>query len=71
MNHKPDIVLDWMLDNVALAFDPAGNMKVTKQKSGGKVDGIVAAIMALGEFMTFDDDDTRPELPDDITIRLL
>lgn len=71
LNHKPDIVLDWMLDNVALAFDPAGNMKVTKQKSGGKVDGIVAAIMALGEFMTFDDDDTRPELPDDISIRLL
>ena len=69
--HKPDIVLDWMLDNVALAFDPAGNMKVTKQKSGGKVDGIVAAIMALGEFMTFADDDTRPELPDDISIRTL
>lgn len=69
--HKPDPVLDWMLDNVALAFDPAGNMKVTKQKSGGKVDGIVAAIMALGEFMTFDDDDTRPPLPDDIKIRVL
>lgn len=69
--HKPDPVLDWMLDNVALAFDPAGNIKVTKQKSGGKVDGIVAAIMALGEFMTFDDDDTRPPLPDDIQIRVL
>lgn len=71
MSHKPDPVLDWMLDNVALAFDPAGNIKVTKQKSGGKVDGIVAAIMALGEFMTFDDDDTRPELPDDLEIRVL
>ena len=71
MLHKHDPVLDWMLDNVALAFDPAGNMKVTKQKSGGKVDGIVSAIMALGEFMTFDDDDTRPELPDDVSIRVL
>ena len=71
MNHQPDPVLDWMLDNVALAFDPAGNMKVTKQKSGGKVDGVVAAIMALGEFMTFDDDDTRPELPENISIRVL
>jgi phage terminase large subunit-like protein len=69
--HRPDPVLDWMLENVALAFDPAGNIKVTKQKSGGKVDGIVAAIMALGEFMTFDDDDTRPPLPDDLEIRIL
>ena len=69
--HKPDPVLDWMLHNVALAFDPAGNIKVTKQKSGGKVDGIVAAIMALGEFMTFDDEDTAPPLPEDLKIRVL
>ena len=69
--HKPDPVFDWMLNNVALAFDPAGNMKVTKQKSGGKVDGVVAAIMALGEFMTFDDEDTAPPLPEDLQIRTL
>ena len=43
MNHQPDpVLID--VDNVALAFDPAGNMKVTKQKSGGKVDGVVAPL---------------------------
>ena len=40
-------VLRWMAGNVVVDTDPAGNIKVTKAKSKEKIDGIVAAIMAL------------------------
>lgn len=41
-------VLAWMADNLALEVDSAGNNKPSKRKSAEKIDGIVAAIMALG-----------------------
>jgi len=47
-------VIRWMLGNVELAIDPAGNIKVNKGKSKNKVDGIVSDIMALGESMSGD-----------------
>lgn len=65
--HDGDPVLDWMVGNVAVTYDPAGNVKVTKSKSG-KVDGVVALVMALGEWMTFDHSEDEP--PEDF-IRLL
>jgi phage terminase large subunit-like protein len=34
--------------------DPAGNLKPDKSKSSEKIDGIVAAIMALGRAMVTD-----------------
>lgn len=58
--HDGDPVLDWMVGNVAVTYDPAGNVKVTKSKSG-KVDGVVALVMALGEFMTFAHDEEAPD----------
>ena len=36
-----------MAGNVVVDTDPAGNIKCTKAKSPEKIDGIVAAIMAL------------------------
>jgi phage terminase large subunit-like protein len=36
-----------MLANVAVQQDPAGNNKPDKEKSGEKIDGIVAGIMGL------------------------
>lgn len=45
--HGGHPVLKWMAGNVVVESDPAGNVKVTKKKSAEKVDGIVAAIMAL------------------------
>ena len=38
----------WMAANVAVAQDPAGNLKPAKDKSTERIDGIVAAIMAIG-----------------------
>ena len=47
MIHGGNPILRWMAGNVVIETDPAGNIKPTKAKSKGKIDGIVAAIMAL------------------------
>ena len=45
--HGGNPVMRWMAGNVVVETDPAGNIKPTKAKSTEKIDGIVAAIMAL------------------------
>jgi phage terminase large subunit-like protein len=45
--HGGHAVLRWMADNIFVRTDPAGNIKVDKEKSAEKVDGIVGLIMAL------------------------
>ena len=45
--HGGNPVLRWMMDNVYVKTDPAGNIKPDKEKSTEKIDGIVATIMAL------------------------
>ena len=40
-------VLRWMMDNIHIRLDPAGNIKADKEKSTEKIDGAVATIMAL------------------------
>jgi phage terminase large subunit-like protein len=47
MAHGGNPVLSWMMDNVYVRTDPAGNIKPDKEKSTEKIDGIVALIMAL------------------------
>ena len=45
--HDGHPVLRWMMDNVVVKQDPAGNVKIDKSKAEEKVDGAVAAVMAL------------------------
>jgi phage terminase large subunit-like protein len=45
--HAGHPVLRWMMDNIFIRTDPAGNIKPDKQKSTEKIDGAVATIMAL------------------------
>ena len=45
-------VLRWMAGNATIENDAAGNIKPTKAKSTGRIDGIVAAIMAVGRAST-------------------
>jgi phage terminase large subunit-like protein len=45
--HGGHPVLRWMMDNIFIREDDAGNIKVTKAKSTEKIDGAVATIMAL------------------------
>lgn len=49
--HFDNPVLRWMAGNVAVKQDPAGNIRPDKEKSSDKIDGIVAAIMALSGAM--------------------
>ena len=45
--HGGHRVLRWMMDNIFIRTDPAGNIKPDKEKSTEKIDGAVATIMAL------------------------
>jgi phage terminase large subunit-like protein len=45
--HGGHPVLRWMMDNIFIRTDPAGNIKPDKEKSTEKIDGAVATIMAL------------------------
>jgi phage terminase large subunit-like protein len=45
--HGGHPVLSWMMDNIHVRTDPAGNIKPDKEKSTEKIDGAVAMIMAL------------------------
>ena len=47
MIHGGNPVMRWMAANVVIDTDPAANIKPTKAKSMDKIDGVVAAIMAL------------------------
>lgn len=45
--HGGHPVLRWMMDNISIRRDPAGNIKPDKERSTEKIDGAVATIMAL------------------------
>ena len=47
IQHGGNPIMRWMAGNVVVDTDPAGNIKCTKARSPEKIDGIVAAIMAL------------------------
>lgn len=49
--HGGNPVLSWMVSNVAIKSDPAGNAKPDKEKSTERIDGAVAMIMGFGRAM--------------------
>lgn len=51
VKHSGNPVMTWCAANAVVVTDPAGNRKVAKEKATGRVDGIVAAIMATGSSM--------------------
>ena len=52
--HGGHPVLRWMMDNIFIRTDPAGNIKADKEKSTEKIDGAVATIMALDRVLRND-----------------
>lgn len=46
--HRGNPVMTWCAANAVVVTDPAGNRKVAKEKATGRVDGVVASIMATG-----------------------
>ena len=65
ITHGGHPVMRWMCSNVVLKTDPAGNIKLDKANSTNKIDGMVALVMALGEYMA------KVEPPPQVNIRLL
>jgi phage terminase large subunit-like protein len=55
--HGGNPVLRWMASNVSIKPDTAGNIKPDKAASCERIDGIVAAVMAIGLATT---DSKRP-----------
>lgn len=47
IRHNGHPVLRWNIDNIFIRTDPAGNIKMDKEKSTEKIDGAVATVMAL------------------------
>ncbi len=49
LRHNNNPVMTWCAANAVVVSDPAGNRKIAKDKATGRVDGIVAALMAIGK----------------------
>jgi len=47
MAHGGNPVLRWMMHNIYIKTDPAGNIRSDKEKSTKRIDGALALIMAL------------------------
>ncbi len=47
LNHGINPVLTWCADNVSVRTDPAGNIKPDKSTSRGRIDGVVALVIAI------------------------
>ncbi|WP_197603112.1 terminase large subunit [Magnetospirillum sp. XM-1] len=50
LRHGNNAILRWNVANAKVEIDPAGNRKITKRKSLGRVDGLVSLAMAIGLF---------------------
>lgn len=48
LRHNGNPLLRWNVANAAIDTDPAGNIKPNKNKANGRIDGMVATIMAVG-----------------------
>ncbi len=57
--HGGHPVLRWMMDNIYIRTDPAGNIKADKEKSTEKIDGAIATIMALDRAIRCGNDTTE------------
>lgn len=52
IHHNRSPVLRWHIANAKAVTDDAGNRKLTKKRSAGRIDGAVALVMALHSAMT-------------------
>jgi phage terminase large subunit-like protein len=48
LRHGGHPVLQWCASNAVIDRDPAGNRKLNKKRSAGRIDGMVALVMAIG-----------------------
>ena len=48
LKHDRNPIMTWNATCAVAETDPAGNRKPTKARSNGRIDGLVAAVMAAG-----------------------
>ncbi|MFF7259480.1 terminase large subunit [Streptomyces sp. NPDC008159] len=51
LRHGGNPITLWCVDNLAVAMDPAGNVKPDKANSGDKIDGVSALLTAMAEII--------------------
>lgn len=61
LNHLGNPILTWCAGNTVVTQDANGNIKPDKKRSGEKIDGIIALIMALGTALEFEYDGGEDE----------
>lgn len=49
LHHGGNPLLRWSVANAAVETDPAGNRKLAKNRSRGRIDPLVASVMAIGQ----------------------
>ena len=57
--HNDNPVTNWMIGNCTVRRDPNDNIMLDKSKSKNKIDGIVAAVMALGEYLQSENNNSQ------------
>lgn len=62
LRHDGNAVMNWNASVVTLETDPAGNRKPTKERSGGRIDGVVAACMAAGRILAAKEDSAEYQM---------
>jgi phage terminase large subunit-like protein len=55
LKHGKNPVLRWCASNAVVVTDPAGNRKLDKAKSTGRIDGLISLVMACGVAAKFAD----------------
>jgi len=70
VEHGGNPVLRWNADNMVVRTDPAGNIKPDKEKATQKIDGMVAAIMALDRAIRHKDED-GPSVYEERGVRII
>lgn len=60
LRHGGNPVARWEASNLVTRTDPAGNLKPDKDRSADKIDGIVAAIMALDRALRYEPPAPQP-----------
>lgn len=62
LRHSGDPVLSWMVSNVVCHYDNKDNVYPRKERPENKIDGAVAAIMALARHLNANDEDAPVEV---------
>ncbi len=52
VRHGGHPILRWCVSNAVVDTDPAGNIKPAKDKASGKIDGVVATVIALSRIIS-------------------